>query len=203
MTDRRDDDLLLIPPFVRCMYDAPVDVRFPLASDGMHYPTFDLTTQQVVYRFDPVETVAADWVGRGLSPETWEHIRQAEASWRRSDAAKRAWVTIRRRRAEAAKCLSNGLEIPPLPTYRPAPNDGSTEPLQRPNGAFLTASSAHTDGKLRTKRSEAAKRAWVTIRANRCGSRQCQLSPRNGRAPTGRIREKEDENSQTERGRKP
>src|SRR5580658_8092222 len=104
MTDGRDDDLLLIPPFVRCMYDAPVDVRFPLASDGMHYPTFDLATQQVVYRFDPPETVAADWVtGPGFSLATWECLRQAEAAWRRSDAAKRAWVTIRRRRAEGAK----------------------------------------------------------------------------------------------------
>ena len=97
-----DGEGLIIPPFVRCMYDDPVDVRFPLASDGMHYPTFDLATQQVVYRFDPVETVAADWVGRGLSPESWERMRQADAAWRRSDAAKRAWVTIRANRAAAA-----------------------------------------------------------------------------------------------------
>ena len=146
MIDERDGLSLIVPPFVRCMYDDPVDVRFPVASDGMHYPTFDLASQQVVYRFDAPETVAADWVGRGLSPETWERILQAEAASRRSDAAKRAWITIRRRRAEAANRLSNGLEIPPSPTYRPAPNDGSTEPLQRPNGAYLTASKRHTDG---------------------------------------------------------
>jgi len=175
MTDGRDDDLLLIPPFVRCMYDAPVEVRFPLASDGMHYPTFDLATQQVAYRFDPVETVAADWVGRGLSPETWERIRHAEAAWRRSDAAMRAWVTIRHRRAEAAKRLSYGSEIPFEAGRGWVKVDGSTESLQRPNGAFLTAFSAQTDGKLRTKRSDAAKRAWVTIRANRAAAEALHL----------------------------
>ena len=134
--DGRGDELV-IPPFVRCGHGAPVHVRFPSASDGMHYPTFDMATQQVVYRFDAVETVAADWVGRGFSPETLERIRRAEAAWKRSDAAKRAWVTIRRRRTEAvAKRLSNGSENSPYPTYRPASNDGSTESLQRPNGAF-------------------------------------------------------------------
>ena len=154
---------------------APVDVRFPLASDGMHYPTFDLATQQVVYRFDPVETVAADWVGRGFSPETWERIRQAEAAWRRSDAAKRAWVTIRRRRAEAAKRLSNGPEIPPSPTYRPAPNDGSTEPYSAPMEHFQPHPAHRRTGNrggsvlksLRSKASVVRKGTMLTTVENR------------------------------------
>ena len=136
MIDERDDLSLIVPPFVRCMYDDPVDVRFPVASDGMHYPTFDLASQQVVYRFDAPETVAADWVGRGFSPETWERIHQAEAASRRSDAAKRAWVTIRRRRTEAANRLPNGLEIPPSPTYRPTQTMAPQSPYSAPMEHF-------------------------------------------------------------------
>ncbi|HTF45273.1 MAG TPA: hypothetical protein VK641_15305 [Terriglobales bacterium] len=52
---------LTLPPCVRCRYDSPVEVRFPVASDGMHYPRFSLETQQVVYNFEHVDTVAADW----------------------------------------------------------------------------------------------------------------------------------------------
>jgi len=56
-----DNPGLQLPAFVRCRHDAPVEDRFPVASDGMHYPTFCMATQKVVYRFDAPETVAADW----------------------------------------------------------------------------------------------------------------------------------------------
>ncbi|HTA46396.1 MAG TPA: hypothetical protein VK789_28330 [Bryobacteraceae bacterium] len=90
-----------IPDFVRCNFDDPVSVRFPVASDGQHYPVFDLATQQVIYTFDPPSTAPVDFIGRGLSVETLARIRQHNLDIRRSNAARKAWATRRQKETTA------------------------------------------------------------------------------------------------------